>query len=96
VLVDFWDADCRFCEQDVSNLNALRTRFPDESFQSYVDENEIVWPQRQESGRYAGSAAQAFGLRAVPGHYAIDREGRFVHVPLGQPLDRVIAALLEE
>ena len=53
-------------------------------------------PQRHEHERFGGDLARAFEVRAVPSHYAIDREGNFVHVPLGQPLDRVIAALLEE
>ena len=110
VLVSFWDASCRFCGKDVQDLKTLQDRFSGESFavvgvsisqtveafEGFVDEHEIDWPQRHEHARWGGDAARAFEVKAVPSHYLIDREGRSVHVPLGRPLDRVIAALLEE
>ena len=112
VLVDFWASWCEHCEEEVLQLKALDREFGGadfeivgislsenrESFRAFVADQQVPWPQRHEDGGWSSPAARAFEIKAIPSHFLVDRNGRFINVPLGNPqqLARTVAEFLNE
>ena len=69
-----------------------------ETFEKFVEDNGIQWPQRHEADGWNSAAARAFEVTGLPSHYVVDRDGRFVQIPVGNPelLARTVAAMVNE
>ncbi len=110
VVIDFWAEWCRFCNEAVSPLRALEKEFDAEqlaivgvslddtreAFDRFVTKNEVTWPQHLATGGLKSEMAKTYGIRALPLHVVIDREGRIAAsgVQLAQ-LRPTIEALLD-
>jgi len=90
VVIDFWAEWCRFCNEAVPPLRALEQELDNdelaivgvslddtrEAFDRFVSKHEVDWPQHHASGGMKGATANTYGVRALPLHVVIDREGR--------------------
>ncbi len=110
--MDFWASWCRPCTDELPLLKTLDRELggadfeivgvsmdaESKTFEKFVEDNGIQWPQRHETEGWDGAAARAFEVKALPSHYLVDRDGRFVRIPLGNPelLARAVAALVNE
>jgi thiol-disulfide isomerase/thioredoxin len=111
VLVDVWAAWCPHCQNEVSHLKTLRDELAgtdfeivglsfsrnEEEFEAFLNEREVDWPQRLELDGFKSEIGEALGVRAVPWHFLVDRNGNYEHVPRGDSnrLAERIVALLE-
>ena len=69
-----------------------------ESFLAFVADHQVPWPQRHEDGGWSSPAARAFEIKAIPSQFLVDRNGRYIQVPLGNPqqLARTVAEFINE
>ena len=99
VLVDFWAEWCDHCVQSVKKLKLIEEEFagPDfeivgislsrseELYRKFLADHDVTWPNRHEETLWDSVSAQAFGVKAIPSYYLVDRDGGITHVPLGDP-----------
>ena len=107
VLVDFWASWCKFCQAEVTQMKALHERMAGEDFRmvgvslsktseatrEFVEEHDVRWPQMHAEGGWKSEAGIAFGVKAVPSRYLIDRAGQVTLLPRGNP-ERLVEMIL--
>ena len=89
VVLHFWANWCRFCNEGVPALRAIEEELGDrvalagvsvdeseEAFESFLRKHDVTWPQHRSEAGWKGQVPKAFGVRALPLHVVIDREGR--------------------
>jgi len=108
VIVSFWAAWCKFCQAEVGDLKALHEELSgadfemvgismsrdQEEFEEFIAEHDVTWPQMHAEGGWHSEAGLAFGVKGVPAHYLIDREGDVSLLPRGNP-ERLAQVVLE-
>lgn len=108
VLVSFWAAWCKFCQAEVENLKALHEEAAGtdfemvgvsfsrdrEEFEEFIAEHEVTWPQMHADDGWRSEAGLAFGVKAVPTYFLIDRDGTVTALPRGNP--ELVVKLVQE
>ncbi len=111
VLLDFWATWCAPCLAELPHLKQLHERYSDRGFvllgvaldtidrrrlRSFLQRQEIRWPQVHETRGASGDAARAFDVEAVPSTVLVDRSGRIVARDFrGPALETTIETLLD-
>ena len=93
VLIDFWATWCAPCLAELPRLRRLHARYDtrdlvilgislDRSsardFRSWLQRQDIGWPQVREVGGYDSPLAALFGVEVLPASFLVGRDGRVV------------------
>lgn len=111
VLIDFWATWCAPCLAELPRLRKLHATFEardlvilgislDRSsprdFRSWLQRQDIGWPQVREIGGYDSPLAAQFGVEVLPASFLVGRDGRLVARDLrGETLTRRVRQLVE-
>ena len=108
VLVQYWATWCDPAKAAMPTLRELISKYPDtfqvlgvsldnsmSDLKTYLEENDLPWPQIFESGGLDSRPANEFGILTVPTMVLIDKQGKVVrrNIPL-EELDKELKKLL--
>jgi len=111
LLLDFWATWCGPCKVEMPNVKRLYDKYNRAGFEivgisldrsrkdldSYVDKNEIKWPQFFDGKYWQNDIAVQYGVRSIPATYLIDRQGKIRYKSLrGKQLEVAVEKLLNE
>ncbi|MEA1950032.1 MAG: thioredoxin-like domain-containing protein [Planctomycetota bacterium] len=99
VLVQYWATWCKPAKTAMPTLRELTTKYGGtfqvvgvnldnrlEDLNTFLEENELPWPQIHESGGLDSRPANEFGILTVPTMVLVDKQGKVVrrNVPLAE------------
>ncbi|MBN2294847.1 MAG: redoxin domain-containing protein [Pirellulales bacterium] len=99
VLVQYWATWCKPAKTAMPTLRELTTKYRGsfqvvgvnldnrlEDLNTYLEENELPWPQIHESGGLDSRPANEFGILTVPTMVLVDKQGKVVrrNIPLAE------------
>jgi peroxiredoxin len=92
VLVHYWATWCEPCKDDLQQLKALQAKFAQRGFsligvsldsdvqalQSYIQSQQLSWPQLYEAGGLDSPLANEMGILTLPTMILVDKTGHVV------------------
>ncbi|MDF2516001.1 MAG: hypothetical protein K0R59_1297 [Sphingobacterium sp.] len=111
VLLDFWASWCGPCRAENPHLVKIYKQFQGPAFEilgisldkpgkkdnwiKAIEQDGLKWPQVSDLKGWQNSAAQLYGIQAIPQNYLISPEGKIVGVNLkGKQLTEKLAELI--
>lgn len=111
VLVAFWATWCGPCMMELPNLQAAHGKHHAEGFEiiginldqdrerlaAFLKARKLPWPQLFDGRAWEGKLPQAYGVRALPASFLLDRQGKIVAKDLrGTALMQKVAELVAQ
>ncbi len=110
LLVDFWASWCKPCRQEMPTVKSVYKEFHEKgfeilgisldqseaSFEGYIEEQGITWPQIFDGKGWKSSVGQRYGINSIPATFLIDRKGTIRYRDLrGDKLREAVRELIE-
>ena len=110
LLVDFWASWCKPCRQEMPTVKSVYKEFHEKgfeilgisldqseaSFEGYIEEQGITWPQIFDGKGWKSSVGQKYGINSIPATFLIDRKGTIRYRDLrGDKLREAVRELIE-
>lgn len=111
LLLDFWASWCMPCRQEMPNVKKAYNDFHGKGFEilgislddssakfsSYVDEQEIPWPQVFDGKGWNSEVGKLYAINSIPATFLLDRSGKIRYRDLrGEDLYEAIKTLIAE
>ena len=112
VLIDFWATWCGPCIGEMPNLKAAYDEYHEKGFEivgvsldgddrehftSWLEENEVPWPQIYEGNGWDATMAGVYEVRGIPFTLLVNQDGEVVAAGLrGDEVQKRVAELLGE
>ena len=110
VLIDFWASWCGPCRNENPNVVRMYNKFKDKGFAIYsvsldqskanwvkaINNDHLTWTHVSDLKYWQSTAAQQYGVQAIPQTFLIDKEGKIIAKNLrGDALEQKLEEVLK-